>query len=594
MKKSIIILSSLLIAAVFFTGCNPLTKMVKKAGEVEFKTTPNPLEMHANKVPIDVKVTFPPKYFGKTVKLVITPALIADNNTSNEVLFKTQTVIGEKFEDNYKQISYKEGGTFSFQDTIAYDSKYRASDLELRFQISTQKGKSANITKVKIADGIITTPELVDAGMTADGGLKRGTVLGKMVAVPVTKPEVRMETESAKIYFDLQKSTVKRSELKKEEIQNLEKSIKEAAQDPDKELKNIKIASYASPDGPQDLNEELVNERGNNSKKAFDKVLSKENIEQIENANFLTRETTPAEDWDGFKKMVEASDMEDKDLVLRVLSMYSDPDTREAEIKKLAAVYDNLRKDILPMLRRAEIKFEYQGRAKTDDELKNMLKSNPDGLYQEELLYAASIADGCAAKEEGYKTYTSKYPEDWKGWNNLAVIQAKHGNLSDAKTSFEKVLSKNADNPPALNNLGVIALAEGDLDKAWDYFERAENAGCKSPNLHYNKGVILIKKAQYSAAVAEFESDSFNKALAQTLAGNNEDAIATLNNIGSSEYGIFYYLKAVTAARADKVDDVIENLKIAITKESSLKDYARDDAEFLKFIDNSAFRGVIE
>ncbi|NPA67820.1 MAG: tetratricopeptide repeat protein [Chlorobi bacterium] len=593
MKKSIIILSSLLITAVIFSGCNPLTKMVKNAGEVEYKTTPNPLEMHANKVPIDVKVTFPPKYFGKTVKLVITPALVSDYSTSDEISFKTQTVIGEKFEDNYEQISYKEGGSFSFQDTIEYDPKFRASDLELRFQISTQKGKSANITKVKLADGIITTPELVDGGMTIDGGLKRGTVLGQMVSVPVTKPEVRIETESAKLYFDLQKATVKRNELKKEEVVNLEKSIKEASQDPDKELKNIKIASYASPDGPQDLNERLVNERGTNSKKAFDKVLSKEDIEQIKNADFLTTETTPAEDWDGFKKLVEASDMEDKALVLRVLSMYSDPDTREAEIKKLAAVYDNLRKDILPMLRRSEIKFEYQGRAKTDDELKSLASSNPSSLYQEELFYAASISDD-ASKEAVYKSYTAQYPDDWKGWNNLACVQAEEGNLTDAEANFEKVISLNADNPSALNNLGVIALAKGDLDAAWDYFERAENAGCKSPSLHYNKGVILIKKAQYSSAVAEFGNDSFNKALAQTLAGSNDEAIATLNNLGSSEYGLFYYLKAVTAARADKVDDVIENLKIAITKESSLKDYAKKDAEFLKFVDNSAFRGVIE
>lgn len=594
MKKSIIILSSLFIAAVIFSGCNPLTKMVKKAGEVEYKTTPNPLEMHANKVPIDVKVTFPPKYFGKNVKLVITPALVSDYSSSDEILFKTQTIIGEKFEDNYEQISYKEGGSFSFQDTIVYDSKFRASDLNLKFQISTQKGKSADITEIKLADGIITTPELVDGGMTIDGGLKRGTVLCKMVSVPVTKPEVRIETESAKLMFDLQKSNIKRSEIKKEAIVNLGNSIKAASEDPDKELKNIKIASYASPDGPQDLNEKLVQERGKNSKKAFDKILSKENIEQIKNADFVITETTPAEDWDGFKKLVKASNMEDKALVLRVLSMYSDPDTREVEIKKLAAVYDNLRKDILPMLRRSEIKFDYQGRAKTDAELKTLASSDPSSLHQEELLYAATIAGQCTDKEAVYKTYTSQYPDDWKGWNNLACVQAKQGKLSEAKANFEKIISQKSDNPAALNNLGVISLAEGDIDAAWNYFERAENAGCKSPNLHYNKGVILIKRAQYSSAVTEFGSDSFNKSLAQTLAGSNDDAIATLNNLGNSEYGLFYYLKAVTAARANKVDDVIENLKIAITKESSLKDYAKKDVEFLKFIDNSAFRGVIE
>jgi len=593
MKKSIIILSSLFIVAAMFTSCNPLSKMVKNAGEVNYKTTPNPLEMHAGKVPIDVKVTFPPKYFGKKVKLVITPTLVSDFSSSEKINFKTQTIIGEKFEDNYKVINYSEGGTFSFQDTIVYDAKYRASDLNLAFQISTQTGKSANATTVKLADGIITTPELVDGGMTIDGGLDRGVSLGQFVAVPVTKPEIRLETESAKLFYDLQKSNLRRNEIRKDEVVNLAVAIKNASTDPNKELKSIKISSYASPDGPQDLNAKLVNERGNSSKKAFEKVLSKKDISEMNNANLLMTETTPSEDWEGFKAAVAASDMEDKALVLRVLSMYSDADTREAEIKKLAAVYDNLRNDILPLLRRSEIKFEYQGRAKTDSELTTMLGSAPADLHQEELLYAASISKS-SNKEAAYMTYTSKFPNDWKGWNNLAAAQAQQGKLSEAKTNLEKVLSLKNDNHVALNNLGVLAMADGDLDAAWDYFERAENAGCKSPKLQYNKGVISIKRANYSDAVDYFKSDSFNKALAQTLAGDNDIAVSTLDNLGSSEYGLFYYLKAVTAARAGKVGDVIENLRMAISKESKLKDYAKADAEFKKFIDNSAFRGVIE
>ncbi len=595
MKKSIVILSSLLIVAVLFTACNPLKKMVKNAGDVEYKTTPKPLEMHAGKVPIDVKVTFPPKYFGKKVKLVITPSLVSDFSSSEQVKFKTQTIIGEKFEDNYETISFKEGGSFTFKDTINYDPKFRASDLKLNFLISTQKGKSANGTEIKLADGIITTPELVDGGMTIDGGLKRGTSLGQIVEVPITKPKVRLETETAKLFFDLQKSRVNKNQLNKEELESLKNSIRNAATNPDKEIKSIKIASYASPDGPEDLNAKLVSERGTNSKKSFEKEFSKDEISEFQNNDFVITETTPAEDWEGFKSAVAASNMEDKDLVLRVLSMYSDPDTREEEIKKLAAVYDNLRNDILPLLRRSEIKFEFQGRAKSDNELKTMASSggNSGGLYQEELIYAASISEG-NNKENAYKTYTSKYPTDWKGWNNLASIQAKEGKYSEARKNFEKVLSSNNTNPAALNNLGVLALAEGDLDAAWDYFERAENAGCKSPSLPYNKGVILIKRGKYSDAVDKFSSDSFNKALALTLAGDNDSAISTLDNLGSSEYGLFYYLKAVTAAKANKIDDLIEYLRIAISKDSKLKDYAKKDAEFLNFIDKSAFRGVVE
>lgn len=271
--------------------------------------------------------------------------------------------------------------------------------------------------------------------------------------------------------------------------------------------------------------------------------------------------------------------------------MYSDADTREAEIKKLAAVYDNLRNDILPLLRRSEITFEYKGKLKTDNDFKTLLGSSAGSLNESEMIYAASISSD---KVSSYTTYTSKYPADWRGWNNLASAQAKQGKLSDAKVSLQKVLAKSNDNAAALNNLGVLSLADGDLNAAWDYFVRAENAGCKSPSLAYNKGVISVKRGNYLEAVDYFKAESFNKALAQTLAGDNDIAITTLEGLGSSEYGLFYYLKAVTSARAGKVGDVVENLRMAISKESKLKAYAKADAEFKKFIDNSAFRGVIE
>ncbi|PID88002.1 MAG: hypothetical protein CSB06_02755 [Bacteroidia bacterium] len=593
MKKLSFLLSAAIAVAVMVSGCNPLTKMVKKAGDVKYKTTPCPLEMHANKVPIDVNVTFPPKYFGKKVKLVITPALVADDNTTKEHPFKTQTVIGESFQDNYKTISYKEGGTFSFQDTIEYEADYRTSDLELRFQISTQKGKTADITKLKLCDGIITTPELVDKGVLVD--TDGASTMGKMINIPITKPAVSTETQGAKIFFDMQKSNVKKGELKKEEIKNMKSSIVEAFKDPNKELKNVKFASYASPDGPMDMNAKLVKERGQNSQKAIEKMFSKSEKEKMGNPELFIAETTPDEDWDGFQKMVQASDMEDKELVLRVLSMYSDPDTREAEIKKLAAVYDKLREDILPMLRRSEIKFEFQSKARSDQELLAAVASTEESqnLPQEEFLYAASIADK-SNKENLYVAYTTKYPEDLKAWNNLACEQAAKGNLTQAKTTFEKVLSTESNNAAALNNMGVIELTEGNLDAAWDYFERAENAGCQSPNLGYNKGIILIKRAKYGEAVGQFNEDSFNKALAETLSGNNEGAINTLNNMGEKEQGIFYYLKAVTAAKAENVDGVIKNLKTAISKDSELRAYAEKDIEFRNLVDNTAFRGVFE
>jgi Tfp pilus assembly protein PilF len=593
MKKTIIILSALFLAAGIFSGCNPLKKMTKNAGQVTYKTTPNPLEMHANKVAVDVSITFPPKYFGKTVQLVITPALKADNG-SDEVIFKTQTIIGEKYQDNYDVISYKEGGKFTFKDTIDYKSSLRMSDLELRFQMSTQKGKSASLTTVKLADGIITTPELVMLGLAVDNGLEPGCKLGKMVEIPVNKPTVRIESKNAQLFFDLQNSKVKATELKKAEIDSIKSFIKLASANPDMVIKNIKIASYASPDGPQDLNQGLVTDRGKNSQKAFESTLIKEKFNQDMLAAFFLTETTPNEDWDGFKTLVQNSNIEDKELILRVLSTYSDPDTREKEIKNMAATYNELRKDILPQLRRSVIKLEYQGREKSNEEILNLALTNPSMLYDQELIFAATLTADLNQKQQILSAYTVAYPNDYKGWNNLAVVQAKLKNLMGAKTGFEKVLNISNDNPAALNNLGAVAIAEGEDVKAWEYLEKAEKAGCQSPALGYNFGVLLIKQAKYTEAVAKFNDASFNKALAQTLATDNESAISTLKSIGSTEYGAFYYLKAVTAAKADNQGDVFENLRMAVSKDQQLKAYAKNDLEFRKYFDMADFKAIVE
>ncbi len=593
MKKTIIILSVLFLAAGIFSGCNPLKKMVKNSDQVAYKTTPNPLEMHAGKVAIDISITFPAKYFGKKVKLVITPALKADNG-SDEIIFKTQTIIGEKFEDNYDVINYKEGGVFTFRDTIDYQSAFRMSDMELRFQMSTQKGQAANLTTIKLADGVITTPELVMGGMTVDGGLLTGNTLAQTVAIPVTKPKALLETETARLFFDLQKDKVKLSELKKDEIDSLKAFIKRAAVNPDMLLKNIKIASYASPDGAAELNEGLVKGRGQNSQKAFQKALTKDKIDLSNNAEFFLTETTPIEDWEGFKTLIEASNLEDKDVILRVLSTYSDPDTRERELKNMAATYNELRKDILPQLRRSVIKLEYQGREKTNEEILALGTTTPEKLHQEELIYAATLTEDLNKQEQMLMKYAELYPQDFKGWNNLAVCQAKLGKLNEAKANFEKALNIKADHPAALNNLGVIAMAEGNDDEAWDYFEKAEAAGCKAPALGYNMGVILIKRGQYAEATSRFTEDSFNRALAQTLADDNETALSTLNSLGSSEYGLFYYLKAVTSARADNEGDVFENLRMAVSKDQKLRVYAMNDLEFRKYFDNADFKAIVE
>ncbi len=591
MRKTVILFSVLAFLAFSISGCSELKKMIKNADQVQYKTNPNPLEMHADKVPVDVTVTFPPKYFGKKVKLVISPYLKADDG-SKEIRFKEQTLQGEKFLDNNPTISYKDGGSFKFSDTIPYEEALRMSDLELRFQIATAKGKSASLVTMKIADGIITTPELVENGMAVDNNGKK---VGKIVEKTIPKPATKPSEEVVEIFFPMQKADVKDSELNKKEVGTLMALVAATSADPSKTVKGFKIASYASPDGTQEMNQGLVDSRGKNTISALEKKIKKDKITALDGKTIASTETTPAEDWDGFKKLVEASTISDKELILRVLSMHSDPTKREEEIKKLASVYTELKKEILPLLRRSRIKFEFQGKDRTESELISIAGTSPATISQDEMFFACIKEKAGANQVTLYKKYTETYPTDWKGWNNLGAAHVRANNMSEAKKAFEKVLSINSSNPAAYNNLGVIKLAEGDIDGAWDMFEKAEENGCEAAELGYNMGVILIKRGQYSDAVAKFgTSATFNKALAETLAGENATAVSTLNTMSTSNEAVFYYLKAVTAAKAGTEEDVYENLKVAISKDSTLKAYAAKDLEFRKYFDKSDFKSIVE
>jgi len=590
MKKSFVYFVSLILVAGLMSGCSELKKMVDNAKSVTYKSNPDPLEMHAGKVVVNVTVTFPPKYFGKKVKLVITPALKADNG-STEKLFKTQTVQGEKVADNNKKIPYEAGGSYNFKDTIAYDSNLRMSDLELRVNASDNKNNTMNIITVKVCDGIITTPELVTGGMLVDGIKGKG---GQTVTSSVIKPQITTDSKDAKIYYDMQQSKVKAGELKKTELNDLITFIKTASANTNSEIKGVKISSYASPDGPEALNQGLVSDRGKNSQTAFKDLMKKQKIEKADKTEFYMTETTPIEDWDGFKALVTASNMKDKELVLRVLQMYTDPIVREREIKNISVAFNELRKDILPQLRRSVIKFEFQTKSKEDAALIETAKTTPDQLKQEELLYAAFAAPDFATKEQIYKSYVAKYPQDKLAWNNLGVAQIELNKFSDAKASFQRVLDIDKNNSAAFNNLGAIAMAEGDDNAAYKYFEQAEAAGSSAPAVGYNMGTILIKRGLYTDAVSKFKDNSFNKALAQTLSGDNSSAASTLQAMGNKDQAIFYYFKAVVAAKGQKEGDVMENLKIAVAKDNTLKEYAKNDLEFRKFSTKEEFKKIVE
>jgi len=585
MKKVTFNYLVLFVAAVaFLSSCSGLKKMADKASELKNNVTPNPLEMHAEKVPVKIAGTIPPKYFDKKAILVVTPVL---KYNTGEYTLKTQTLQGEKVEDNNPVISYDNGGSFDYNDTIPYVDDMRVSELELRMK-GSRGDEEADIINVIVAKGVNVTPRLVKYASEIDGV--------KFVEIPVAMDSKISDLQKAVILYNLQKSDLKPSELKKDEVKALVELLTKTTDEDEKELVNVEIASYASPDGPEDLNAKLVEGRGKSAKGFIEKSLKKAESEATKNPDFVVTETTPDEDWDGFKKEVEASEVQDKELILRVLSMYSDPEVREKEIKNISEAYTALKTDILPQLRRSVIKANYQSKVKSNEELLSMVAdSNITKLQLKELLYAATLTDDASLKENIYNQALAVEPNCFTAYNNLGVVKGNAGDIDAAKAAFEKANEIKSDNPAVLHNLGAVAFAQGNLEEAEKYFTEAKAAGCKSPHLGYNMGIINIIKGQYPEAVQNFGSEnSFGKALAQTLNKQDADAEATLNAMGEKDSGWFYYLKAIDAAKQSKDDAVFENLRTAIEKTAEIKTYAKDDVEFIKYFENETFKTIVQ
>ncbi len=576
----------MLIAAVGLLGsCNGLKKMVDKADQLKNTVTPSPLEMHGGKVKVKIAGTIPPKYFDKKAILVTTPVL---KYNGKEHLFKTYTLQGEKVKDNNdKVIPFKEGGSFSYDDELTYVDEMRVSSLDLRCEAERGTEKAEPIF-LPLAKGINVTPLLVKYSSKIDGL--------QLSAIPVKKRERITSLQKAVILYDLQKSNLKRKETKKEDVTKLIEFLTTTKDDSETELLNVEVSSYASPDGPEELNAKLVNGRGNTAQKFVEKKIKKAESSKVREANFVVKETTPSEDWEGFKKEVEASNVKDKELILRVLSMYSDPEVREREIKNISEAYTYLKDDVLPALRRSEIVANYQTKVKSDEELKQIANSGDiTQLDVQELLYTASIIESVAVKEKLYKEALNKHANCIVAYNNLGVLKGQAGDIDAAKANFEKAYGIKATNGAVLNNLGAVAYAQGNTEEAEKYFEEAKANGFSEATVGYNTGIINIVKGNYSQAVQDFGApNTYGKALAQTLNKQNADSELTLNDMGENECGWFYYLKAIVAAKQDKTEDVYGNLKQAVAKNADIKAYAKGDVEFIKLWEEADFKAIVE
>jgi Flp pilus assembly protein TadD len=388
----------------------------------------------------------------------------------------------------------------------------------------------------------------------------------------------------ADIKFLIQQANLRSSETGSAEVKNLQAAIKDAKENEKKQINKIEVSGYASPDGGMELNENLAKNRQSAAQKFLQQTLKKNKVENDVEANIT------AEDWEGFQKAMEESNMQDKDLVLRVLSMYSDPEEREAQIKNLSAVYGNIKEEILPALRRSRMILTTDLIGKSDEEIKKLAAEDPAQLNVEELLYAATLTNDNHEKMAIYKKAADRF-NDYRAWNNMGQIYFKEGNIAEARRCYAKALEIEPNNADVNYNAGLAAMADGDLEKAEEYFGKA--AGTQG-DLNAAMGTLYTQKGDYNAAKKAYGNDATNNAAVQQIL--NEDYAAarqTLDNVKEPN-ATTAYLKAIVAARTNDKEAVYANLGVAIAKDASLKDRAAQDIEFAKFAEEPAFQALVK
>lgn len=554
------------LAAVILSACGGVEKMKELPAGFTLKVTPNPMEVHGNKVKATIEGTIPAKYFNKKATVEITPVIVYNGG---ELTLPVKVLQGEDVQANNQVINYEAGGSWKHDVEFDYKDEMFRCDIELRFVILYKDKKVPFEAPQKIGIGTLATYKLVD-------------IDPKPIMIKDKFVRVTPEQKEAQINFVMQKSDIRKSELTKEELKVLNDFLLAASQAKNKQVKEIKVSAYASPDGPEKLNEKLSQERGKNTDKYLADVFKKA---KVENKTAATVETT-TEDWDGFQKAVQASDVEDKELIIRVLSMYSDPEVREKEIKNLSKVYKVLAEKILPELRRSKMIASVDNIGLSDDTLKYMVENNAyDSLNVEEMLYAATLVSDVNKKIEVYMKAGEKFSCP-RGYNNAAYLHLMNKDAAAAKAALDKIPADQKI-PAVTNNRGCVALMEGNYDEAEKLFTEAADAGNE---VKYNLGIIAILKNQYPAAAEYFAgTDSFNQGLALLLNGKVD---AAKNTFAKVETAKGYYGRAIVGARMSEEATVLDNLRTAIGKDANLKTRAKDDVEFRNFFQNEAFKAI--
>jgi len=574
-SKFLHVIAASLSVAVVFTSCDSLGKMLKKQKEIKYAVTPNPLEMVGDSVQFSVNGKFSEKLFQKKITLVVTPVITWNGG---EKALKPVTLVGEKATGSGQKIAYS-GGSFNYaSEKFAFENGMRNAKLVIRAE-GQYKTKKKAFDPVELGDGTIATSLLVRND--------EKTMMAKDAFV-----KVMPANQMTHIYYVINQSNVRPSEMSSEEMKTFKNFIATSLNSPSYSFKGISVSAYASPDGETDKNENLAKDRANSGSAAimaeFKKDKNKDNNFGKTKDQYVI--ATTREDWEGFKQLMEESTMADKDLILRVLTMYSDADQRRKEIKNLSKTYVELAEKVLPRLRRAEITLNIDKNSRTDEQISKLAVSNPDSLSVEELLYAATLTNDVNTKVQIYAASEKQYGSDWRTSNNYGCALLMQNKVSEATEAFKRAEKAGSTQAAVQNNLGVIESKNGNRPAAEELYKKAGgNAETK-----YNQGILDVRNGKYADAVNNFGSyNGHNKALAQLLSGNAGAVKETLGSSDENETAYSYYLKAVTAARQSMSADAIAFLKTAIEKDNAYKAYAKDDAEFIKLRADAGFTALI-
>ena len=521
-----------------------------------FKVDPNPLEAEGGQVQATINGMFPEQYMNRKAVITVTPELrFMKNGMQQAVKGPSATFQGEKVMGNDQTISYLLGGHYTMKTSFPYEAAMQQSDLYLTFD-ARLGNKAVKVPAVKIAEGVIATSELYH--MTLKG-----------VQPCVAQDDFQRVTEEkydANIKFHIQQAELRKSELQSNSVQDFVKLLQQIARDKEGlNLSNVEISAYASPDGGVKLNEKLANQRQQNTESYVRQQMKDANVEGGVSSEYT------AQDWEGFQELVKASNIPDKDVILRVLSMYQDPQEREQQIKNMSKGFKELADGILPELRRARMTINYEVIGRDDEQIFEQYKKDASKLSVEELIYAAIIAPTTSEKEDILKTTTKLYPKDARSYNNLAVLAMQEGKQEEARAYLQQVQQL----PEANANLGLLALQAGDIKTAEKYISQSAGAyGLASilGNLHLAQG-------NYALAQKDFGyTPSNSAALAQLLNKDYARALQTLKNVKEKD-GITDYLMAIVNARQGNNEAAASSLRSALQKNPSLKSYADKDLE---------------